>query len=438
MSSLKLSRLALFLVVVIGFVVSSNLHWGKDHWKQVLKVDARGYYAHLPAIFIYQDLQFNFFEELEMKTYLTPGVTYEYRTKTPEGTVNRYFSGTAILQAPFFLVARVWANLSAYPDDGYSKPFPLMITVAGLFYLWLGLWCLNRFLESFDIDEWVRFIVILAFAFGTHLFNYSIVNPGMSHVYSFALVCMFLMLGRQFFSSESRGVLISLALVLGLICLVRPINGIVFLCLPFVAGSWDVFKTGSKRLINNWRGLLISCFLFLSVVSFQLLLYKIQTGKFWVSSYGQEGFNWFDPQMIDILFSYKKGLFVYTPMLLLGMFGLKFIWNKNRFQAVTLISFLFVVVYVLSSWWSWWYGGSFSGRAFVEYLPFFVVPLAFLIQEASSKIRLAVLTLMFVFLALNQFQTYQYRYYIIHWDSMDKDRYWDVFLSLDKPGSEHH
>lgn len=433
MSSLKLSRLALFLVVVIGFIVSSNLHWGKDHWSQVLKVDARGYYAHLPAIFIYQDLQFNFFEELEMKTYFNPGVTYEYRTKTEQGTVNRYFLGTAILQVPFFLVARIWANLSEHPDDGYSKPFPLMITLAGLFYLWLGLWCLNRFLESFHVEEWVRFTVILAIAFGTHLFNYSIVDPGMSHVYSFALVSMFLILAKQYFVSQRGVILISLAVVFGLIFLVRPINGIVILSIPFVAGNWSSISNGTKRLVKDPSSLIISILVFFSLISFQSILYRIQTGRFWIRSYGNEGFNWFDPHIIDILFSFKKGLFVYTPMLLLAALGLLLLWRKNRFQTVTLTAFLAVVVYVLSSWWSWWYGGSFSGRAFVEYLPFFALPLAILIQHSTIKIRPIIVSLMFVFLALNQFQTYQYRYYIIHWESMDKERYWDVFLSLKKP-----
>ena len=443
---MKWSRLALFLVVVIGFIVSTNLHWGKDHWTQVLKVDARGYHAHLPAIFIYQDLQFNFFEELEMKTYFRPNITYEYRTHTPNGTVNRYFVGTAVLQAPFFLIARVWANLGGYPDDGFSRPFPLMITLAGLFYLWLGLWALNHMLRRMEINEWSRGLVIILLAFGTHLFNYSIVDPGMSHVYSFAMVSLFLLLGHRFFHgnissegsvplsfSECKSVLLSMAIVFGLICLIRPVNGIAIFALPVVAGSFRDLITGLKRLNNSYAVLGLCVVVYACIAGIQPLLYKFQTGQFWVASYGDEGFNWTDPHMLDILFSYKKGLFVYTPMLFIGLFGLVFVWRKERFQALSFIAFLILVTYVLSSWWSWWYGGSFSSRPFVEYIPVLAIPLAFLLYGVGRGTRRVILPVAFLILALNQFQTYQYRYYIIHWDSMDKELYWDVFLSMEKP-----
>ena len=34
----------------------------------------------------------------------------------------------------------------------------------------------------------------------------------------------------------------------------------------------------------------------------------------------------------------------------------------------------------------------------------------------------------FLLIGLNQFQTFQRRRTLIHWDSMTKDAYWDVFL----------
>lgn len=446
MSSMKWSKLALILVVVIGFIVSTNLHWGKDHWTQVLKVDARGYHAHLPAIFIYHDLQFDFFEELEMKTYFRPNITYEYRTHTPTGTVNRYFVGTAVLQAPFFLIARVWANIGAFPDDGFSKPFPLMITIAGLFYLWLGLWALNRLLKRMKFTEWARSVVILLLAFGTHLFNYSIVDPGMSHVYSFAMISLFLMLGHAFFHgngtsagseplsyARTRTLLLGMAVVFGLICLIRPVNAIAVFALPFLAGSFENFAKRLQQLTLSYAVLGLCVLVFACIAGLQPMLYKFQTGHFWVASYGDEGFNWTDPHMIDILFSYKKGLFLYTPILFLALFGLWFIWQKERFQALSIIGFMVLVTYVLSSWWSWWYGGSFSSRPFVEYIPVFAIALAALLDGVSKPVRGLILPALFVLLTLNQVQTYQYRYYIIHWDSMDKDLYWDVFLRLEKP-----
>jgi len=34
-------------------------------------------------------------------------------------------------------------------------------------------------------------------------------------------------------------------------------------------------------------------------------------------------------------------------------------------------------------------------------------------------------------IAVCQIQTYQYRYYFIHWEKMDKEHYWNVFLRID-------
>jgi hypothetical protein len=57
------------------------------------------------------------------------------------------------------------------------------------------------------------------------------------------------------------------------------------------------------------------------MVSLQSIIYYLQSGYFFVYSYGREGFNFLDSHMIDILYSYKKGLFVYTPVTLIAMYG---------------------------------------------------------------------------------------------------------------------
>ncbi|MCB7372887.1 hypothetical protein LI003_23625, partial [Bacteroides caccae] len=47
---------------------------------------------------------------------------------------------------------------------------------------------------------------------------------------------------------------------------------------------------------------------------FQLIIYRWGTGEFIVYSYTKEGFNFLHPEIIKVLFSYEKGLFVYTPI----------------------------------------------------------------------------------------------------------------------------
>ena len=85
------------------------------------------------------------------------------------------------------------------------------------------------------------------------------------------------------------------------------------------------------------------------------------------------------------------------------------------------------LVFILSSWWSWWYGGSFGSRVLVEYLPVFGLLLALLLNRYKRFFLKIILVMLIAFC---QFQTYQYRYYLIHWEDMTREKYFNVFLKL--------
>ena len=64
------------------------------------------------------------------------------------------------------------------------------------------------------------------------------------------------------------------------------------------------------------------------------------------------------------------------------------------------------------------------------------LPLAAIVNKIFEKFSWQNLTLGLIILflmILNIIQTFQYRYTIIHWDSMTPKAYWHVFMKLDKP-----
>jgi hypothetical protein len=63
------SKISIVVIMLIMTIVSSNLNWGKNYWKEIIKSDGKGYYAYLPAIFIYHDLNFGFFDKIEKNEY---------------------------------------------------------------------------------------------------------------------------------------------------------------------------------------------------------------------------------------------------------------------------------------------------------------------------------------------------------------------------------
>lgn len=427
-------KFIILLCTCICLFVTTNIHWGQNKWQNIIEADARGYYAYLPATFIYHDLSFGFYDSIEKSPELDPHFIYDYRVVIDqEKTVDKYFCGTAIAQAPFFLMAHALCSVSGNKADGYSRVYMLFITLAGIFYLFVGLLYTDKLLQLFSIKENFRSVTIIAIVFGTNLFFYSIGEMGMSHVYSFAFIAMFCyFVKRLFVMNKGKDLFISM-LLLGFIFLIRPVNLMILLAIPFLAGDMYPILKGINTLKKNVPYFISGFIVMLLIMGIQPLIYKISTGHFWVDSYPEENFNFGHPHFLDILISYKKGLFLYTPLYLVSLGGLYFLFKKKRFAFFCFAFFFISLTYVLSSWWNWWYGGSFSSRVYVEYLPLFAMLLAFLLQELKTKIyRTVFIPLLFLLIALCQFQTYQYRYYLIHWENMTQEKYWDVFLSMKK------
>ena len=125
--------------MLLMLIVTSNLNWGKKTWVGIIESDGKGYYAYLPAIFIYNDLNFGFFDEIEKEKYFDENLYYDYRSWAHGNVINKYYCGTALAESPFFLVAHSLAHLFDLDADGYSKIYPVLISIAALFYLFVGL-----------------------------------------------------------------------------------------------------------------------------------------------------------------------------------------------------------------------------------------------------------------------------------------------------------
>ncbi len=422
-------NLTILITMIVLVWTSANLYWGDGRWNRLVKDDGSGYYAYLPAVFIYNDLSFSFYNDFKNDPE-RPTLWYDYRVDYNGHKLNKYYAGTALALAPFYLVGHLLNYLYGHPLDGYSVWYLIMTNVGTLFYILMGMILLSRILKGFSISEKNIALVIIATVFGTNLLHYTVTEPSMSHLYSFAFVNLFVFGFFRFFKTPSLKYFVIGMLGLGMVTLIRPVNLMVIFSLPFLAGSYPKISEGIKFLIGKPLKFLSGFAVFLAIIGVQLIIYKIQTGEFFVYSYREEGFNFLKPHFIDFLISYKKGFFVYTPMAFLSLFGIYFIFRDSRFRAVSLILFYLLIVYVLSSWYMWYYGGGFSQRPMVEYLVYFMIPLAILIERTKFKKVVKGLVVILVFVCL--IQTIQYRNGYIHWSDMNKERYWKSFLRIDK------
>lgn len=432
----KIKYYRLIIIGLILTVCASNIHWGGERWKDVITSDGKGYYAYLPALFIYKDLSFRFHDTIE-KRYYGPNTYSEYRVQAMGKQVNKYTAGVALLQLPFFFSAHIVAMTTGDPMDGYSFPYQIAVNIAGIIYLLVGLYFLERWLWEEGIKRRTLLLSQLGLVFATPLFYYTVCEPAMSHCYSFAVISALCYQFSRFFRKQDSNDWLKVCLLIGMTVLIRPINGLTILAAPFLAGTPVAFAQGLRYLKSNPGKLLAGVVTGLAICALQPLLFYAQTGCWWIYTYGKEHLDLLQPHLSDFLFSYRKGFFLYTPFALLCLAG--FIpLRKRPFRSLTLAAFLLVVVYVLSSWSVWWYGGSFSQRAMIDYLPFFAFLMAVAVDGLSRMLKFGLLTLVFAALLLCQLQTYQYRYYLIHWEKMDKEHYWRVFLKTTGIGAKNN
>ena len=429
-------KFVLFFIAAFLLFFSFAHRWKGDDgygWEATVDGDAKGYYAPLPAILIYGDPAFSFYNSPD-NTEIARYYNNRFRVDVQGGTVHKNYIGVAVLQLPFFLAGQALAGLSGSPVNGYSWPFMLMLILGSVFYCIAGLYLVARLLRGFGFNDRVVSVTLLLISLGTNLIYYSAIHAAMPHVYGFFLIAAFAYLARCFFVRPTFSLLLMISAVTGLIVLVRPVNALVLFALPFLAPSNDALVAGVRWFFSRIYIFLASLVPALLVIFLQLAFYKIQTGSWLVWSYGDEGFRFADPHIWDVLFSWRKGLFIYTPLMLLSFIGIFWLYKRSRWEGFTWMAFIAVTVYVISSWWSWFYGDGFGLRAFVDFYPLMAVPMAVMNEAVLSfrnGLRSAFLIMFSALIFLSVIQNYQYRYRIIHPAEMNFDKYKYVFLKTD-------
>ncbi|PIF06030.1 MAG: hypothetical protein CSA36_03635 [Draconibacterium sp.] len=416
------SKITIILLIIICAWYGKNLNaWGKN---KVIQSDVNIYYAYLPATFIFHDLNFDFTKELpedfEGQIWLQT---------SPKGKpILRMTMGLAILWIPFFLTAHVAAHILGVSTLGYSWPYSFSIFVATLFYLFLGLLFLRKILLRYFSDIVVALTLTLL-VIATNLMHYVISEPGMSHVYNFALIAAFLYFSLKWIENTNLKYSVLLGIMAGLIVLIRPVNILVLLFPAFI--GVQSFIELKKRIIDNWKIILIAGLSAFIVFFPQMLYWKALSGQFLFNSYMNQGkFYFMHPYIVDGLFSFRKGWLVYTPVMLFSLIGI--VWLRKYAPKFFLPVLLFTVlnIYVVFSWWCWWYGGSFGSRPMIDMYGIMALPMAAFLNMAlrgRNWFKIPLIALLLFFIWLNQFQMKQYRLSLLHWDSMTKEAYFGIF-----------
>lgn len=392
--------------------------------------DGAGYYAFLPHWFIYDENGFEFLKEIKTK-YPKDGFSDNMETLEDGRYYNKYYTGTAQCLTPFFLIGHAQAYLCGDDQDGYSWSYQLWMDIGVLAYLLVGLICLFFILRRLQLSYLSVYLSLIGLLMATNLCFYAYRDIPYSHIFSFAAINALLLYWLKWIQDQEKKALVWFVFFLGLGMIIRPTNILIVLVLPFFFGSTQAFIANVKFIFQkkHLKMLLIAAILFLLPVVVQLFTVHGQTGKWGLNPYSKEGFdNWKDPYFWNLLFGFRKGVFIYSPFLLLLIPGLVVSFFKARRLFYGILIVTVVVTYVLSAWWCWWYGGALGMRSMIDFYGVLVIPIALLITHAGNfwKIFLVVFTA----LSIHVYQTYerQYDLNIIHYNYMSYPMWKKIFL----------
>jgi hypothetical protein len=389
-------------------------------------MDANGYYIYLPAIFIFDDLRTLGFvnampEQFDRKYFLYKGVNGGYMTK--------YTPGMAILELPFFIAGHLVAPAFGYEQTGYSPPYRLAIAISSIFYSCLALWILAIVLSRYFTKN-VVLITTVALLAGTNILFSSVFQPATTHNYVLFMLCAMIFFIDRWNSIDKPMDFAMACACVGFCALIRPTEILTGLVpVGFLVNKWKSHKFQFSWIKEQAVAILIGMILFLIFLAPVSIYWKYATGNWVAYTYEQEGFYFDRPWQIWLgLFGSRKGWFIYTPLIFLAVWGLYRMWSIQRFSGFisSILWYLPFNIYIVLSWYGWWYGGCFGMRALIPSLALLAFPIAYVVQEAVRQ-KVFVTLVFSICILLNLFQTVQYQRQVLHMDAMTWKAYFYIF-----------
>ena len=417
------------VLIVCAFILTQFIDAPWNDKDGVVRSDVKGYYAYLPALFINNDLKLE-----DISVYESENGPRIWAPTTPEGL--RYIKfpvGTAVLYAPFFGAAHFYAGVAGHPQDGFSTPYLFALSMSALFYLVLALVFMRRILQHYFSETAVALTLLVVF-FGTNAWNYYTFDACFSHGYSLAIITLFIYGAIKWITTTHYKYALWIGFSAGLMTLIRPIDIVYILLLPLLfVRSAQEFKERIQLLFKHkWQVLIMVLVAFICLVP-QFLYFKYISGQWIFYSYSGENFFFNNPKVFAAMFSFRNGWLIYSPLMLFSLVGFIIIRKRNAGLFLPLLVVSVIYIYIITSWWCWWYLG-FGNRAFINLYPLLSIPLAAFITFVLTKRwwwKLLFSCVVVLGLSLSIFQTLQYNRGVIHWGHMSKKAYYESFLKWD-------
>ncbi|MBN2209051.1 MAG: glycosyltransferase family 39 protein [Candidatus Coatesbacteria bacterium] len=365
-----------FVVVLLLFIFTGGRMDG----------DGQNYYIYLRSLVFDGDLDLrNDYEMFPRDDPLIAHICVNAKGPAP----NVFSIGPAIIWSPFFLVARL-ISIGMPPEyvgnlnQGKGEPYYTAICLASLIASFIGIIATYRLVRE-RLGSGPALLSTLSIWLAGSAIYYQVFEPFMSHALSIFAVSVFVLKAASVRQFQKHSDWVVLGLLAGLMSLVRW-QDVIFAIIPAILLLLDWLapergRTGSRPPVT---GIVISTAAAFAAFLPQMIAWKIIYGKFLTIPQTGGFIDPTRPHILDVLFSTRGGLFLWTPVALLGVIGLLRAASKRDRLALAMLPVFLLQVYLNASIMDWWGGEAFGARRFVCLFPILAYGLAALIAPRSS------------------------------------------------------
>ncbi len=434
----KLSSYSLIIICLFISVYRLN-----NVNKKEMSWDVLGYYLPLPATFIHDQPMLDditWIKTINEKENLT-ATLYQISENDKGEPMYVFLFGMALLFLPFFFLGHGIAAFTDNPMNGFSAPYQYAMVIGAVFYTIIGLIYFRKILRHF-FSEQLSALIMLIIVFGTNYIHHLTLHDLETVNILFMMMCILVWNTIKWHEGQKLKNMLAIGICIALVTLVKPSEAIIAL-VPLL---WNVtsFKTLKEKmalLLLNKKSLFIVIIVVLLMVLPQMLYWHAKTGHFIYDSYKNPGvgLDIFSPHIFNVLFSYRKGWMIYTPVMLFALWGFYFLYKNNKNIFYSILIYFLISFYIICSWSYWYYGAAFSCRPVITIYPLLAICLGYFIlfiqqQRAFIKNTFALVVILCIF--LNQFQWWQLKNYILDPYRTTEEYYWATFLETSVDDSD--
>gem|GEM_PF-961181 len=290
---------------------------------------------------------------------------------------SKYGIGLALYYLPIVAACSCAAWMTGLSENEATL---FAISFANIPFAMLSLWLFWKCLRTLGITRLAARLTVWSMGFGTLMWYYAVSDFSEVMQMTFLLLATYGLLLRRGNSVLMSGIGFAALILVKLVHIALLPLFLAYICVSG-EGTW-------RKKALELSGFMVPVF---GAIGALAALNWIRFGSPFETGYGGEASQFFPGRIFltapKLLWSLDKGMFIYSPILVLGLLGWVEFCRKRFFEAIFLFLLISENLLLTAAWHSWIGGWCYGPRLLVPMLPFWMIPVAFWLDASREKWR---------------------------------------------------